>query len=367
MRDVCFRITGENEFSYQYVDNAYEDPFLNHGYNMGRMAVMHYQDTVSFISFSEKEINGRNSSVQSAPTAFALYYMNPYPKKRLYYYFLNATGNADTDYQKLMYRLMKTIGFTFLNASDKLGYDIVPFSSIEDIMYLRQLNTQRNRSNNASYITSNGTNQYDIYGKTYGANKYATSMMCYAVSMLAKPCHVLKLYEVTEGDLEELPRSSIDIIRKMRNIEVIPTDLEFEKRLFNESNGLRSPRYTLHLLEKRGPKWCALCGCEIPEIIEGAHIWPVASIKNARHLTLDEKIYNAVDGENGLWLCENHHKLFDEGLLTIGADGAVRYQEDCAKRHRQYLDQLTTIKQLPESYLTPAFRKYVALRNGAAI
>ena len=76
--------------------------FLEKSYNKGRMAIMHYKDSVSYISFSELEIGGRNSSVQSVPTAFNMYFSNPYPNKRLYYYFLNVSRNAETDYQILI-------------------------------------------------------------------------------------------------------------------------------------------------------------------------------------------------------------------------------------------------------------------------
>ena len=51
------------------------------------MAVMHYKEEVYYVSFSEKEIGGRNSSVQSVPTAFNMYYSNPFPRKHLMYYF----------------------------------------------------------------------------------------------------------------------------------------------------------------------------------------------------------------------------------------------------------------------------------------
>ena len=120
LRDVCYRITGQTTFTHVYVDNDYQDMFLEKSYNKGRMAIMQYKDAVSYISFSELEIGGRNSSVQSVPTAFNLYYSNPYPEKRLYYYFLNVSGNAETDYQIMIYRLMNTIGFEFLNASGSL-------------------------------------------------------------------------------------------------------------------------------------------------------------------------------------------------------------------------------------------------------
>ncbi len=361
LADVCARITGCEKFTCMYADNDYEDEFLATGYNKGRMAVMQYRDTAYFISFSERDIGGRNSSVQSVPTAFNLFYSNPYPKKRLCYYFLNTQGNAETDYQILMYRLMKTVGFEFLNAGTALP--IAAFASIEDIIHARKANAGKNRNNNSTYITKSSTNQYDIYGKTYGANKYETSMMCYALSLLAQAGQRVTLYEVLEGDLAELPAASLDVLGRMGKVKVIPTDMQLEKQCFEINNSLRSPRYIYNLLGRLGPKRCALCGCEIPELIQGAHVWPVAEIKKAARLSPEEKLAHATDGDNGLWLCENHHKMFDEGLISIDRAGKVVYRKDLDSRHAAFIDGITPVKQLPGGLMTERFLYYLDIRN----
>ena len=362
MADVCQKITGLTDYSFDFVDNDYEDEFLPKGYNKGRMAILKYQDSVSYISFSEKEIGGRNSSVQSVPTAFNLFYMNPYENKRLFYYFLSAVG-AGTEYQMLMYRLMKTIGFCFLNDTLALGQPITAFSSVEDIMHARKANSSRNQSNNSTYITKSNARQYDIYGKTYGANKYETSMICYAIATLAQPRQRITLYEMLEGDLKELPASSLEVLKKMPNVTVVPTDMQLEKRVFAQNNSLRSPRYIYNLLSHLGRKHCALCNCEIPELIQGAHIWPVSEIKKAPLLSDEDRIKHATAAENGLWLCENHHKMFDEDLITINPDGSITYKDELEEQHIIFIDTVTTVKMLPPEILTEQFLEYLALRN----
>ena len=87
LADVCFRITGLNDCSWNYVDNDYTDDFFASTYNKGRMALMFYNGIVHYITFSEKNVDGRNASVQSIPTAFNLYFSNSYPNKKLHYYF----------------------------------------------------------------------------------------------------------------------------------------------------------------------------------------------------------------------------------------------------------------------------------------
>ena len=54
--------------------------------------------------------------------------------------------------------------------------------------------------------------------------------------------------------------------------------------------------------------------CKIDRIIQAAHIYPVASIRKRDDLEFEEKFKLAVDADNGMWLCENHHKLFDSGI-----------------------------------------------------
>ena len=289
LSDVCYRITGLEQFTYDYVGNDYSDESISKSYNKGRTVIMLYKDFVAYISFSEQEIGGRNSSIQSVSTAFNMFYSNKYLNKKLYYYFLNTTSHAETDYQILIYRLMNTIGFEFLNAHPALIHRINAFNSIEDIIFNRRVNAGRNRSNTSTFITKGNSGEIEIYGKTYGANKYETSLICYALANLWQPGQNIKLYEVLEGDMKELPAPSLRVIEKMGVIDVIPTDMTLEKTIYDRENSLRSPRYTLNLFNKLGNKHCALCNCQIPELIQGAHIWPVSAIKRAPALSLEQK------------------------------------------------------------------------------
>lgn len=362
MTDICFKITGLTKYTFEFVENEYVDEFLPKTYNKGRLAILQYKDNVSYISFSEKDINGRNSSVQSVPTAFNMFYLNEYPNKKLYYYFLCNIG-AGTDYQLFMYRLMKTVGFIYLNDSEMLGQQICPFTSIEDIIHSRKINTDRNQGNNATYITKSNAKQFDVYGKTYGASKYETSMICYAISTLLQTNQRATIYEMVEGDLKNLPQPSVDVLNKMGNVDIVSTDMQLEKKVFTENNSLRSPKYIYNLLSHLGRKHCALCNCEIPELIQGAHIWPVSKIKKSPLLSLDDKIKHATSAENGLWLCENHHKMFDEDLIMINPDGSITYKEDLEEQHIIFINTVTTTLSLPSEILTEQFLEYLSLRN----
>lgn len=56
LRDVCYRITGQTSFTHEYVDNEYQDMFLEKSYNKGRMAIMQYKDVVSYIRIGRAHV-----------------------------------------------------------------------------------------------------------------------------------------------------------------------------------------------------------------------------------------------------------------------------------------------------------------------
>ena len=93
LRDICKRVTNVDKFTVDYVDNDYKDDILTPTYNQGRLIILKYNNSIKYISVSEENIGGRNSSVQSVPTAFNLFYMNNYKNKELYYYFICKKGN----------------------------------------------------------------------------------------------------------------------------------------------------------------------------------------------------------------------------------------------------------------------------------
>lgn len=363
LTNCCSQILGISDFDTSFVDNSYSDEFLDATYNQGRLAILQYHDSVFYISFSDEKCEGRNSGIQSVPTAFNRFYSNSHQNKKLYFYFLPCSGNNATSYYQFMYRLMKTAGFNFLNIPQVIG-EINPFNSIDDIIRARKENGERNSGNNATYLIKSDIHDYEIYGKTYGANKYDTSLICYAVSKIAKQDDKITLYEYNEKDLKELPEASLTVLRSMGNISIINIDDELERRELEENDSLRSPRFNARLLDRLGERHCVLCNCGMSELIQGAHIWPVADIKKAT-LTLEDKLSFATDGENGLWMCQNHHKMFDSNILFLSENGEVSYRSNLSENDVNYANSVTTKMRLDQRLVTPKYREYIQKRYHA--
>jgi hypothetical protein len=195
LADICQRITGRTDYT---VD------FDNTGYNIGRLAVLEYEGKKTFISFSELEIRSRNSSFQSFPSALSRYILDENPNKEICFYFHpDTTGNWETPYFIFMYRLMQTANVNFLNGVDYLSNPVLPFLTPEDIISHKDQMRSRNSGNRSTYLTRGARNQLQIFGKTYGANKYETTLLCLAISEIATTD--VELYEIEDGGLTKLP------------------------------------------------------------------------------------------------------------------------------------------------------------------
>ena len=351
LRDICQRITNQHNFIVR------ED---TSSYNKGRLVIVDYNGMRSYITLSERKFEGRNSSIQSVPTALNIFSQDDYSDKQLCYYFLPHTGNAFTDYHLFMYRLMATAGMHFINSAQYTTQLITPFTSVDDLIYAKRLLREANKSNNSSYVTKSDTG-VQIYAKVYGASKYESTLLAFATSKIAHK--EIDLFNVRERDLQQLPKSSRDTLTKL-NIKFHDTPLYFDIKHQNDTQteSLRSSAYIYNLLNRIGDKRCALCGCPIQEIVQGAHIWNVADIRHS-NLQDSEKFKAATNGNNGLWLCQNHHKLFDANIIMIDHDGSLRISDTLDDNDTAFIKEMTPERHLEKSILSDEFLQYLDLRN----
>ena len=353
LTDICIRITGQSQ---------YEINELTDTYNKGRIITLEFDGIIHYITLSENRIEGRNSSLQSVPTALNIFYSNPSPNKKLWYYFIPHTGNPFTEYHLVYYRLMLTAGFDFLNISYYYNEVLSPYNNVDEIISERNQNRRNNRGNNSSFI-SKTTDRIQLYAKTYGANKYESTVFGVALSKIAD--RPIDIFAVSEQDLVNLPQPSLNTFNLLGNISVYNTSLRLKRAFIDtdETIRLRSAAYNYNLLYRIGIKKCALCGCEIPEIIHGAHIWGVADIRNCNIINDTQKYAHATSGHNGLWLCHNHHKLFDSHLLAFDLDGRCFIKRSIPQSHESYINSSIITQNLDMNIISNDFRYYLTKRN----
>ncbi len=353
LADISLKVTGRSDYTYEFDDT---------GYNIGRLVELEYQGKKNYISISETDIRSRNSSLQSFPSALTRYILEENPNKEISFYFHpSIAGNYETPYFIFMYRLMKTVKVKFLNEEEYLEHPVHPFTTVADIIANKEQMRARNQGNKSTYITRGSNNQLQIFGKTYGANKYETTILCLALSEIA--ASKVQLFQIGEGGLTELPKKAKEAIESLGVVEIYNSNKKIEKINFEENDSLRSIEYVYNLLEKLGDKKCAFCGCEIPQIIQSAHVWPVSEIKRDETLSQDEKLAFALDGDNGLWLCQNHHKLLDVNILKISENGKIQYKSEINGLNLLFLKHITKQTQLHDKILSDKFINYLRKRN----
>lgn len=354
LSDICQKVTGQNQ--YRVVKDKST-------YNRGRLVYVEYNNVVNYVSLSEISIEGRNSSLQSVPTAINLYYADHRENKQLCYYFMPHNGNAFTDYHLFIYKLLMTAGVRFLNISQYYHGIIEPYRNIDDLIIDRRDNQIVNSSNNSSYV-SKSTEKIQIYAKTFGASKYESTLLAIAVSHIAD--RPVELFNICEQDLKTLPKSSISTIEALGNVSLYNTTLFLDKHQTTDESErakLRSASYLYNLYNRIGYKKCALCSCEIPEIIQGAHIWGISQISHDASINEETKFSHAINGNNGLWLCQNHHKLFDTNIIMIDNEGHVRIKDGLVTKDIAFIRATTFNTSLDESIMTDEFRWYISKRN----
>lgn len=354
LTDICQKVTGQNK--YRIVKDKST-------YNKGRLVYVEYEGVIYYISLSEVSIEGRNSSLQSVPSAINLFYADTRLNKQLCYYFMPHNGNAFTDYHLFIYKLLMTAGVRFLNIEQYYHQPITAYNNVDDLIIDRRDNQGVNSSNNSSYV-SKSSDAIQIYAKTFGASKYESTLMAIAISHIAD--RPVELYNICEQDLKKLPQASINTIESLGNISLYYTTLFLDKHQpadESERAKLRSASYLYNLYNRIGYKRCALCNCEISEIIQGAHIWGVSQISHSNNLSDEEKFAHAINGNNGLWLCQNHHKLFDSNIIMIDDNGHIRIKDGLVAKDMAFIRSVTFKTSIDEAILTDDFRWCISKRN----
>lgn len=363
LKKICLELTGDSSYEVVWVEQRIK----------GKLFKLETSDYNYYITYTPKSVEGRNSYIQSIPTALSEYLqqsLNEKNKKHQFCLYLTPTNdNNKTKYHQLIYRLLATIGVRFINTEELNGLNIDKYKNVRDLISDREKNRSKNRANQSSYITDEGSH-YHIYGKTFGANEKETSILCYALCSVAdKP---IRLFQITDNNSTTISKKDLETINLFANnlkntqIDILDDSYTFdttETKTTNEEN-LRNPRFIFNLLEKtNGQKCCSLCHCKIESIVQGAHIYPIYAIKQRTDLTIEEKLEMATDKNNGIWLCENHHKLFDRGLIKF-KNGELEYNNNkLTDSDKEFIEKISLCKKIETDYYTQEMQTYFKHRE----
>lgn len=317
--------------------------------------------------------------VQFIPMAIADYFLNETNKNKSLELYLKGTSHnrAKTPAQQIYYRLAKTVGIKILNEFEfetTIRRNIAfPFENIEEWKKSRLGMASANSGNKSSYIIEND-DSYVFYGKTFGANGRESIFLLYVLANLAKnEDKKIYLYEVSDNGTFRFESSSNEEDQKFKRVlkslgvnyyadsvnyveneevETLSDDnksaryqAEFMRNLLYKFNSKKDANGNVVYGSNGKPivvddiKRCYLCDCDIQRLIIASHIHRVTDIDKL-DIPFSEKRKLAVDADNGLWLCANHDKLFEYGLIYF-KDNVLKISDNLTEKQKKYVKYLT--------------------------
>ena len=107
-----------------------------------------------------------------------------------------------------------------------------------------------------------------------------------------------------------------------------------------------------------------MCNCTIQKLIIASHIQRVSDIKKLG-ISFKQKRLKAVDGENGFWLCANHDKMFEYGIITFNEENGLLQinKENLDDFQRQFINSITNNTNVEEIHFTDELKEYLKKHN----
>ena len=305
---------------------------------------------------------------------------------KLYFYLLDTDRSYPSNqYNLCSYRMLATLGFDVLNIdkidfSDFKNFGFKPNSTFSNLQYPsfnKLMNdklaiSKNNKSNIPAYlkcveeVLDDGTivtEKYIYTFKSLGAQAYDCFLTMWTLYTLAqKEKKNLEFLFSLEHYGFRIPKREVKITKDLpkpvkRLLKIVGIDVHYEtsEEILQEinnkasqferakaANELRNQSLFRNNLREKGiPTKCAICGSEIEDLLEAAHLWGVAQIRQEDGRTINKllsttalkdlidpedphrndmfyKKYTLVNsGDNGIWLCKNHHGLFDNNYFCF--------------------------------------------------
>ena len=160
----------------------------------------------------------------------------------------------------------------------------------------------------------------------------------------------------------------------------------YQYRTAKSRNDIRNQELFKNNLRAKGLETkCYLCGCDVEEILEAAHLWGVADIKNSDNSKINnvlnkecmkdlidecdhtnemfyKKYMLANSGDNGVWLCNNHHELFDRNYYCFDSEyGKILIRKNSDEVIKNYL-KLSNTEGSIKSIMTDKTKTFLTER-----
>jgi len=371
---MCLLATGTTQYELQWLD---EDEIINSGgknykYNVGNIVKVFYKNKTTYITLGNPYNDGRNSYFQQIGPAYRRFLEDKSENKSFIFYGLPIErpenfGKVLTLYHHFMYSVLNAAGING-NWQELLKNTPSIFQNIEHLIASRNRLSKKN--NNASYAYwDSEEDSFYLFLKTFGASKYESFFLALATINIETDKNI-KLRELEEGELTGLPIWAQQHIENTSQGRVKCHSLdkgmdEHREPIVMFPPSLRTPRYRVNVRNRCGQETCAFCNNDDPRDIQAAHIWDVHKLKVLSVENDDNKeLWDyAADGQNGLWLCTEHHRPFDSNTLLIDVNGYIIYNSMMSEKVIGELRKSITNTQISPELITSGFLFYLQKRH----
>lgn len=328
----------------------------------GRNIIIEHDNKTIFVIISRECADARNAFLaQYIPTVLSQYISFTAINKEIYVYLLDTSKNAKTKFIIDTYKICKTLGINIINESELNIPQITPYSSFQEWKSAKTTRQKYNSSNNSSYAIED-EDGYTLYGKLYGANgKESSFIACQLANIAKNENKALKFIPVKEHGTETISQTD-EILLNYYGISTASGSIILQKQPSEQSTCRKQDEFKFNLLEKYGKKKCYLCDCDIESNIIASHIHRITDIDNST-LSDEEKRKQAVDANNGFWLCANHDKLFEYGIITFDQDGNLVINNKLKENQIDYIKHITNVLRISDNHLTEDLINYLLIHN----
>lgn len=304
--------------------------------------------------------------------------------------------------------------------NSKINRNNLKFASfnkyLRDIAYISDRNTGNvpsflqceevetiDKYGNSSYMTE----KYTYTFKSLSAQQYDSLLKCWCLKVLADmentqiEFRLGKQYFSFDSNEQRIAEELSYPVKEIFDLANLDIQYETTEEFMNERikqdntylkykevNEIRNQPLFRNNIRKKGiPTECVICGADDPKLLDAAHLWEVNQIKNStlrqvndfiRVNSLEEiiqlssefsgelfykKYYLANSGDNGVWLCKNHHKQFDLNYYCFESEyGKVILKFDNPVTALKFEEELKN-KKLPQEILTKLTKSFLCMRQ----